>query len=130
MTSIDSDWGLYPWFEEHGEEFVHPADVANFRQLSPYGKVFQRISADEPYIILRYGDRHFRVKPDLFQSVPAPSFGFGQQVSLKSGGKTIQGKISDIQWHHKDTKPFFHVSLECRPLKKRYWADDLRPVKE
>ncbi len=130
MGFIDSDWGLYAWFEERGVELIHPEDLASFRQLSPYGKVFRRCSSEGPYITLEYAERRFRVKPDLFQPVPVPPFVFGQTVLLKSGGQLLQGKVSDIQWHHGNAKPFFHLSVGGRFVKKRYLAEDLRPAKD
>lgn len=121
--STEGTWGLYPWFEEHGAQLVHGDDIDEFRKLSPYGKVFLRTGEDNGFIRLAYGERTFRVKPDLFQPVPPISFPIGTRVTILS--KNIDAVIDSIQWHHRDAKPIYYVRRDGKPDSRRYSSEDL-----
>lgn len=123
-SSLDR-WGLYPWFEEHGVELVHPDDLQAFRVLMPYGKVFERESEGE-FLTLRYGERRYRVKRELFQPVSAPMYQFGQQVIIIETGD--EARVDEIHWHFQLHDAMFFVSRAGRRQKKRFWAKDLRPA--
>jgi len=125
MLPSVGEWGLYPWFEERGRSLVHPQDADAFSSLLPYGKLFQCVAWDNQYMTLRYGNRQFRVRPDLFAAVTAPPFDFGQTVAFGKGGRAVSGTVVDICWHHGRDRPFFHLRLNGKRLKKRYWAEDL-----
>jgi|SRR5260370_28531122 len=125
MGPTIGEWGLYPWFEEHGRELIHPNDLDSFRRLISNVKVFQCTACEGDYVTLRYGEEQFRVKPTLFKPVPKPSFGFGKDVSFRKGSSLAAGKISDILWHFKERKHYFLVSVDGKPLKKRYWPEEL-----
>lgn len=124
---LTSQWGLYPWFEERGANLVHPDDLDDFRKLMPYGKVFFCQSKNE-FLVLRYQNSHYRVRPQLFSEVPAPEFTFGQLVHVRETGDPAQ--IDEIHWHHQRAKPIFFVTFGGRRNKKRFWADDLAETSE
>ena len=125
MGPTIAEWGLYPWFEEHGRDLIHPDDFEDFRRLASNAKVFQCTACEREFVSLRYGERHFRVKPTLFKPVPKPLFDFGKRVTFKNGSNLVTGVVSDILWHYKETKHYFLVSVDGKPLKKRYWAEEL-----
>ena len=116
-------WTLYPWFEEHGAELIHPDDISRFRQLRPYGKVFAVVGEEGNYIILQFGENSFRVMPDLMSAVSAPAFFFGQTVEIS--GKTTFGTVVEVCWHHGQQKPFFYLVIGGKRSGKRYWESDL-----
>lgn len=118
-------WGLYPWFEEQGEDCIHADDRAAFRALGAYGKVFVCEAANE-YLVLRYGDHSYRVRPSLFQPVLAPAFGFGDRVRTVEKGR--EGTVQDIQWHHARREPMFFLRVDGKRLGRRYWTTDLQPA--
>lgn len=125
MTSPGSQaarWGLYQWFEEHGRHLVHAADLEAFRQLSPNGKLFLWEGMEGDYLVLRYGDAVFRVRPDLFRPVGEPLFGFGSRVSVPGKG---DGVVTGMSWHFKRGEPMYVITVKGKELKKRYYSSDL-----
>lgn len=118
-----SGWALYPWFEEHGPELIHPQDFDAFRQLFPYGRVFAVLGQQDEFTRIAYGKQVFRVKPSLLQPVPAPTFTAGQAVRIP--GKGDEAVVEEIYWHYKNKRPFFIVRYRGKLKSKRYWAEDL-----
>lgn len=116
-------WGLYPWFEEDGEALIHPASLASWRELMPYGKVFLCISEEEEWLTLQYQEHAYKVKPDLYQIVPAPAFSFGDVVQLAKKPETM-GVICDIAWHHKHEKEMYHITVDGKKKSSRYFKED------
>lgn len=119
----EGTWGLYPWFEEHGVHCVHSNDIDDFRTLSPYGKVFLCTGQENEFIKLTYGERTFRVKPDLFSSVPSIQFPIGTKVVIRS--KNSDAIVDEIHWHHRDAKPIYFVRRDGKRDSRRYSSDDL-----
>lgn len=117
-------WGLYPWFEEHGVELVHPDDLAAFRSLMPNGKVFE-LETEGNFLALRYRDRRYRVKPDLFNPVDPPLYDFGQRVIVTATGD--EAIVDEIHWHFQRREAMFFLVQKGRRLTKRFWAKDLLP---
>ena len=115
-------WGLYPWFIEDGVELIYPDDLEEFRKEASNCKVFKCIE-EGSYITLKYNDRLYRVKDNLFSSVPVPKFDFGQEVSIvKNKEKVI---ITDIMWHYKKQEHYYFLSCQNRKKSKRYFETEL-----
>lgn len=124
MSNPVFQWGLYQWFEESGVDLVHPDDLDSFRRFLPNGKVFQCVGQHEEYLVLAYGNLHFRVKPSLFKPVPTPGRQFGETVNVKSKGDSLTGVVGDIIWHFQKAEPYYHVLVNGKKLKKQYWQND------
>ena len=125
-------WGLYPWFSEGGLWLVHGDDVERFEALSPYSKVFKCTGKRDGYLILRYGIEDYRVRPDLFEPVPAPAFGFEEWVTMKASGRNRAphiGTIREIHWDYKKRCPYYLLRIGGRELPKRYWTEDLERLR-
>jgi hypothetical protein len=120
----DAEWGLYPWFEEHGRNLIHPDDYEAVKALMPYCKVFQSIGFEGEYLKLRYGSQIFRLIPKLFSPIQAPAKEFGEVVRVKKGTELIPAAICDIMWHYGERRPYFYVAAADKCLKKRYWTED------
>ena len=120
----DVKWGLYPWFRERGEKFIHPEDLAAFQREVNNCKVYECVEAGE-YMTLRYGENCYRVMDQLFHPVPAPKFSFGQKVKiLKSGEEVV---ITDIMWHFDRQQHYYFVASRKRKS-KRYYESELGSV--
>lgn len=128
MTTTDGQWGLYPWFEEHGPQWIHPDDLDAIRSLVPYGKVFRRCGNSGERIILSYGDQQFRVAAALFRPVPPLLYDIGDRVFFESQGRRREGTIAEISWHFRESGPFFQLRSDGKLLSKRYWREDLSPA--
>ena len=121
-------WGLYPWFRESGLDLIHPADLAIVQAHSPYGVVCEAVGEEGQYLVVRYGEHQIRCKPQLFQSVPPPVFRVGQWVKTKAPRTGRTGVVYQIGWHFKRNEPSYFLAIENKPLKGRYWADELEAV--
>ncbi len=121
-------WGLYPWFRESGPDLIHPDDLAIVHAHSPYCVVCEVVGEEGQYLILRYYEHQVRCKPQLFQSVPRPAFRVGQLVRTKAPRTERTGVVRGIGWHYKRNEPAFFLAIESKPLKSRYWADELEVV--
>lgn len=128
MNEQLNTWGLYQWFEEHGNSLVHPDDLDTLRNLAPNGKVFQLVAEDGDFIKLRYADKYIRVKPSLFKQVPTPAFQFDEPVSFLKDQKNVTGKITDISWHFQKAQPIFLLEANGKRPTKQYYAADLKRV--
>lgn len=121
MHDKELPWGLYPWFEEHGANMIHPEDLLLVRAITPSGKVFQKTGEDGDFIRLRYGTVEFRAKPSLFCLVDATIHGIGTTVSLEDGGR---GEVTGIHWHHQRSEPMYELRVEGKKTSRRYWNSD------
>lgn len=74
---MNSKWGTYPWFVEHGIDLIHPDDFEAFKQEANNSKVFECIK-ERDYIILKYNNNFYRVRDMLFKPVPAPNIIWGK----------------------------------------------------
>ncbi len=125
MTDQLHAWGLYPWFQEQGEARIHPEDLQAFKNLKPYGKVFEQIGSIEEYIVLQYNKIKYRVKKDLFTVLPiSPVFTFGDRVEDINHPDRV-GTICDIEWHHKDKQFIYFIEINEKKSSKRYYDRDL-----
>jgi hypothetical protein len=116
-------WGIYPWFMEHGIEMIHPEDADNFkRETASNCKVFECISESTEYITLKYNDKQFRLRSDLFKTLPAPKFNFGQSVKTKVND--IEVIITDILWHYDKEEYYYFVSAAGKKKSKRYYEHE------
>jgi|GEM_PF-1066300 len=123
-------WGLYPWHGQSESErgLVHPEDFERLKLLWPYCKVLERLgeAAEQGFIVLRYGESTFRVRPELFQPVPPPAFDIGSEVRLRKDPERT-GVIVAIYWHYKQAQPFFLIRLGVKRSLNRYRAEELLP---
>jgi hypothetical protein len=117
-------WGLFPWFEEHGREEIHPDDYDAVKALWPYCKVLQCVGNEDDYLRLRYGDLIVRVKPSLFSPVQSPAHDFGDPIRVIKSGEITSGNICGIFWHFKEGRPMYLIAVAGKRLKKRYWDED------
>ena len=124
-------WGLYPWHgqSEAERQLVHPQDLERLKALWPYCKVLERLgeATERGFILLRYAESVFRVRPELFQPVSTPAFDFGGEVRLRKDAERT-GVIVAIYWHYKQARPFFLLRLGMKRSLKRYFAEELLPL--
>lgn len=124
MDEMTGRWGLCQWFEEHGTDIVHPDDLEAFRRFLPNGKVFQCLCQEGDYLVLRYGDLRFRVRPLLFKPVPVPSTKIGDRVRIRSNGEVLPAVITGMAWHFQRSEPYYSVTVNGKERSKRYWQSD------
>lgn len=127
LMMIDVErWVLYPWFEEHGADHIHPDDFERFRALKPYGLVFRNLGTDFDFCILEYAGEKFRVREELIQAISFPTdhmFKVGDLVRINV--KDDVGEVVEVRWHHKEQKPIYTLKITGRKKGKRYWPEEL-----
>ena len=126
MKNFKNSWGLYPWFIEEGEDSIHQNDIEKFKQLNPYCKVFYCKSNDEQYLTICYNQNCYKVKPKLYEIIPTPKFTFGNKVNIND--KAEYGEVIEIMWHYSKAKEFYHLKVNGKKKKKRYYSEDLKLV--
>lgn len=114
---MNSKWGTYPWFVEHGVDLIHPDDLETFKQAANNGKVFECIEVND-YITLKYNNECYRVKDKLFKPVPSPKYNFGEIVKIKE--KEEEAIITDIMWHYGKREHYYLVSIGGKKKSRRY----------
>src|SRR4051812_46751337 len=109
MNQTMNTWGLYPWFRESGLDLIHPDDLAIVQAHSPYCVVCEVVGEEGPYLVLRYGERQFRGMPQLFRSVPSPTFRIGQWVTTRAPRTERSGVVRGIGWHYERNEASFFL---------------------
>ena len=120
-------WGLYPWFEEHGNSHIHPDDLQKIKDLMPYCLVFKVVGTEGNYIVLQYADDTYRVKSDLFQEKKPAVYDFGQKVKVKRYPEK-ECFVREIAWHYKEKKEFYFLFVDGKKKSRRYWPEELDPA--
>ena len=72
-----------------------------------------------------YGPPTFRVKPELFSSVPPQAFPIGTAVKIVE--KNIEGVVEHIFWHFRDERAFYLLRYNGKKHSRRYWESELAP---
>jgi hypothetical protein len=130
-------YGLYPWTPDYGYRYVHPASRLLFEDVEPINKVFERLGDAPPdrdgeWLLLRYDDATFKVRPDLFSELGGRArhlpFGFGETVRERvgpDGQPPRRGTIAGIVWHSATDRPRYTLWLGKRRGDRTYEADEL-----
>lgn len=129
MRRTPNEFGLYPWFPEHGYGYVHPAYRRDFESLEPNDKVFEKLEESDEWLMIRYQDEQFKVKPELYTPILPLPFTFGDQVHLHnpaSNSPTLSGEITDIFWNPKEDRPFFLIRQGRKKLEYPFRTEELR----
>ena len=120
---MNSKWGIYPWFLEHGIDLIHPNDFETFKQEANNCKVFKCIANGQDYITLKYNNYYYRVKDNLFTPVPAPKYDFGKIVKIKKNKENAI--ITDIMWHYVKHQHYYFVSDKNKKNQRDIWIQSL-----
>ena len=75
MDPASSEFGLLPWFAEHGARYADLTELPKLAQLEPYGKVLRVAGRSGDLLVLEYGDITVRIHlSGPFSPVPSPKF--------------------------------------------------------
>lgn len=122
------DYGVYPWWPEDGDAWIHPEDIQLARQMLPGGRVFRRDGRSGPFYNVSSGTIRLRLRPALWISVPGEGLDVGDRVQVLSRlGKNQPriGTICDMHWQFQQRRIVYHLwDIDCR-IPEPYLADDL-----
>jgi hypothetical protein len=122
-------YGLYGWTPAYGYSYLHPANRRSFEWVDPIDKVFEKIAEDEDWITLRYDEKQYMVRPELFRPISRPPFGFGdavEAVDIEPGQLRVRGLVSDIMWDERHDRARYQVVMRKKKVPRIYEADELR----
>jgi hypothetical protein len=127
----DPKYGVYPWWPEDGDAWVHPEDVGLARSLLPSPRVFKRDGEQGPFVLLHYGEVRLRVKRTLWQEVVHEGFDIGDWVEVLAGGMLNTprtGVIREMHWDAASRTIHYFIDEAGQPIPTAYLAGDLRHV--
>lgn len=125
MPKKNLAFGLYSWFPGYGYSHIHPANRREFEGLEPHNKVFEKIGELNDWLLLRYADEEFKVRPDLFVSIPKLPFTFGEWVKPANQPAGPVAEIMDIYWSVSEDVAFFSLRQGKRKLEGVYRQEHL-----
>ena len=131
MIKLDPKYGVFPWWPQDGNDWLHPEDVAIARRLIPSRRVFRRDGESGPFVILHYGATKLRVLPSLWQEVSFEGFDMGDWVEVVSRGHRNTprtGRIREMLWEPRSKSLQYLITENGRPVAKMYTRPDLRHV--
>ncbi|MGI9430447.1 MAG: DUF6960 family protein [Bythopirellula sp.] len=128
---LEPRYGYYPWWPEDGNEWLHPEDIEQARQMIPSLRIFRRDGQRGPFVVLHYGQVKLRVKRTLWQEVDAVAFEIDNWVEVLSRCQQNQprtGTIREIVWDQRARQPRYQILDNGAPIANFFTADDLRHV--
>lgn len=128
MSRKTLEFGLYPWLPGYGYANIHPANRKEFEWVEPHNKVFEKIGEVNGWLILRYADEEFKVRPDLYSPISPLPFTFGDWVRPASQPTGPIAEIMDIYWHTSDDTAYFTLRQGKKRLEGMYRQEQLRPA--
>ena len=131
MLNVPPTYGIYPWWPQDGEGWIHPADVERARMLIPGGRILRRDRCVGRYLVLTYGELSIRVRPTLWHIVPTDGFDVGDLVEIRSRlGKNWPGigVIGEMRWNRYRRRIDYFVRRRGMTLPSPYTAEDLRAI--
>ena len=105
-------YGVYLWWPEEGEAWIHPDDVNTCKEMIPGNRVFRREDYDSDYSLLLYADQFIRVKPTMWLEIEEDGFEVNDQIEVRSQmGKHEPkiGVITEMRWERIRQKIIYEV---------------------
>lgn len=74
------DYGCFPRWPQHGDDFIHPDDRTVATRFIPSGRVLRREKFDGTYYHYRYGQTSFRLQPAMWTRIKHEGIDIGDEV--------------------------------------------------
>lgn len=127
MKNKEMQWALYPWFNEHGDDLIHPDDIESFIKITPSLRMFRVLPPQEEWSAIKYGENIFRVDSILLKIIPPCGnifFEIGEKVKIVGGEELAL--VEGNGWHHAKNSPFYILRINGKVRSRRYWPDELQ----
>lgn len=124
-------YGYFPWWPEDGDDWLHPEDVAQARDMIPGARVFRREGDSGPFGVLHYGEVRLRARPTLWQEVAWEGFDMGDWVEVLSRGMQNTPRtavICEMEWDPRERALRYQVREIDQRILNWYAVGDLRHV--
>jgi hypothetical protein len=124
-------YGVFRWWPENGESWIHPFDIGIVRRLVPGTRVFRREDLDEKWLLVAYGNIRFRVRSTIWYEVEFEGFNIGDYVEVKSRmGKAdpFVGYVRHMNWNHRYKRIEYTLDRSDITQVRAYVAEDLTIV--
>lgn len=119
MTS-EQYWGFFPRFKQtdaSGDEVALDACTR--------GATVQVNGEHNGKLDIGYKGACASVSADGLWRRPNPAFSWGDFVYVPT--KEMHAVIDDICWHFNEERYYFYLTCNGKPVKKRYYEEDLEP---
>ena len=123
------EYGVFLWWPEDGEDWVHPFDIGIARRLIPSNRVFRRVDFDSEYSLLSYGEIELRVRPAMWQAIDHHGFDLGDTVEIVSRAQQAKpplATVREMRWDDRGKHVEYLLSQPGRKLTRPFRADELR----
>lgn len=111
-------WGFFPDFDREGASGDETAIDACLR-----GATFRIDAEHNGKLEITYKNAQATVSSKGLWRRPTPPFSWGESVYIIS--KNIPAEVDDICWHFNNKRYFFYLTHNGKPMKKRYYTEDL-----
>lgn len=131
QLKLPERFGVFLWWPEVGNSWIHPEDVETCNELIPSCKIFHRQSYDDTYSLLTYAAQFIRIKPILWLEVKTDGYEIGDQVEVRSKmgrRKPFVATIRDILWDRRDHRVEYYLRTIDREIPTRFFVDDIQPA--
>ena len=121
-------YGVFRWWPENGENWIHPFDIGIVRQLIPGNRVFRREDLDQNWRLVSYGDIRFRIRSAIWYEVAHEGFDVGEFVEIKSRmGKAAPfiGRIKEMIWNQRYQHIEYFLYRSDSIQSRAYLAEDM-----
>ncbi|MDO1451751.1 hypothetical protein Q0590_36090 [Rhodocytophaga aerolata] len=116
------------------DSLIHPEDLVIAYEYPFQSSIFYVEMAEGDYIFIKQNNFRLRVKASALQLVVYEGFYMGNKVQVvsKNGANSVkEGIIKSMAFHFKANRLFYLLTdLTGRAMKKRYFSDDLKRIKE
>jgi len=121
-------YGVYRWWPEDGEGWIHPFDIGIVRRLIPGTRVFRREDLESEFVLVSYGDIRFRVKSTIWFEVDHEGFDVGDFVEIKSRmgqADPFVGRIKEMVWNQRYARIEYYLYRGEKIQVRAYLAEDM-----
>ncbi|MEM7454418.1 MAG: hypothetical protein AAF456_08675 [Planctomycetota bacterium] len=108
----EAKYGVYLWWPQEGDDWIHPDDVETCKSMIPGNRVFRREEYDSVYSILLYADFYIRVKPTMWLEVESDLYEVNDQIEVRSQMGRYDpriGVITEMRWERIRQKIIYEV---------------------
>ena len=102
---------------------VHPEDQ-DFVKNNITNTIYECIEVQGEYLVIKAKKYTLRIKPNVIRLIlPTSNYKWNEKV-FENSKPTLEARIEDILWHHKEQKYYYHISINGKRKSRRYSESD------
>lgn len=127
----EPECGVFLWWPEDDESWIHPDDVDLFKELIPGNRIFIREDHDDDFNLVSYGHHQVRVLPAMWLGVPSEGYRLGDLVEVCSRfgkNEAFTGTVEEMLWNRHTKQIQYQIKKRGNCLPRLYAAADFRRI--